>query len=209
MKKLWLLCSMIPMMSYAATDQEIFQITASVSNNPIFKNNLDKCPADTSPKKPFEDTQNYTEAFEICSEDAKGCYQRCTENHAYACYVSAQIVQESNQYVAAEQLFQRACELGVPSACTNRAAGALNFLDKISLDQKQCITRTFEKSCAWDDPWGCTMYAKQIIEADQSERSYKRALEVLKKSCKYGPKDEACSYGMDLKQDILNSLGSK
>ena len=205
MKKLiLLLLCLMPLLCQAMSENDISEIKQLMSKNPIFINNLDKCPADTSPNKKAKSPQDYTVAAAYCQNNTLACYKKCESEQGYACYFTALNLQQNNQKQAAEQLFQRGCELGVASACTNRAAGAMTFMDTLTVERKQCITRTFEKSCRWNDPWGCTMYAAELIKNDDSEESYDHALDALIMSCVYGKSDPACVQGMELKQYILN-----
>ncbi|WOB06876.1 hypothetical protein [Piscinibacter gummiphilus] len=71
-----------------------------------------------------------------------------------------------------------------------------------------CAARTFEKTCALDDPWGCTMYAFHLSKGRGVPVNRDMALAVLKKSCKYGPEDEACSYGRGLREQLLTAKQS-
>ncbi|WP_173911626.1 hypothetical protein [Acinetobacter sp. Marseille-Q1618] len=185
-------------------EQNISEIKQRMSKNPIFVNNLDKCPADTSPDKKAKSPQNYSTVAAYCRENTLACYKKCEDNQGDACYFTALNLQQAKQTQTSEQLFQRGCELGVASACTNRAAGAMTFVDSLTLERKQCITRTFEKSCNWNDPWGCTMYAAELINNDDSKQTYDKALDALIMSCVYGKSDPACVRGMEIKQYILN-----
>ena len=119
-----------------------------------------------------------------------------------ACYFSALSLQEANYKLPAEQLFQRSCELGVASGCTNRAAGMLSFTEHLTAEQKKCIFSTFEKTCDWRDPRGCTMFANQLISEENTEPNYKKALNVLNYSCKYGNDDPACQSAKELRKFI-------
>ena len=204
MKKIILLCYLMPLLCHATPEKDHFEIKQSMSKNPLFVNNLDQCPADTSPNKPVKSPQNYIAAATYCQENPLACYKKCENNQGYACYFTALSLQQANQKQSAEQLFQRGCELGVATACTNRAAGAMIFMDTLTLERKQCITRTFEKSCRWNDPWGCTMYASELIKNDDSKETYEKALDALIMSCVYGKTDPACVQGLELKHYILN-----
>lgn len=204
MKILILFCCLIPLFCYAMPENDIFEIKQGMSKNPIFINNLERCPADTSPNKKAKFLQDDTILAAYCQKNTLACYKKCEHDQGYACYFTALSLQQAHQVQAAEQLFQRGCELGVASACTNRAAGAMTFMESLSLERKQCITRTFEKSCRWNDPWGCTMYASELIKNDDSKESYDKALDALIMSCVYGKSDPACTQGLELKRYILD-----
>jgi hypothetical protein len=59
--------------------------------------------------------------------------------------------------------FHRACVLGSAIGCTNFAAGI--WARKHSAGQLKCIRRTFEKSCAANEPFACGMVGRIMIEA--------------------------------------------
>lgn len=60
----------------------------------------------------------------------------------------------------------------------------LYFTELLTAKQKDCIFSTFEKTCDWKDPWGCTMYADQLVSMEKP--NYNKALDVLNYSCEYG-----------------------
>ena len=66
-----------------------------------------------------------------------------------------------------------------------------------------CAAETFSKACALDDPWACTMYALHLSRGMGTKQDKNLALQMLAKSCKYGPEDEACTRGMALKKRLL------
>jgi hypothetical protein len=136
------------------------------------------------------------------------CLSKCAAGQAAACYwLGHGLHREGADQQAAEVLYQQACKLGVASGCTNRAAGML----KVGLadpSTQRCAVRTFSTVCALGDPWACTMYALHLSRGLGVKRDPKLALEVLGKSCKYGPEDEACQYGNGLKKQILESLNT-
>ncbi|MFI8033733.1 hypothetical protein ACH8I4_07610 [Acinetobacter sp. ABJ_C3_5] len=184
-------------------------IVNDIENQEVFRNNLQKCPASSSPiiQTLFPSTSDST--TNACEDNQSKCYQLCLKNDAVACYFSALSLQEANYKLPAEQLFQRSCELGVASGCTNRAAGMLNFTEHLTAEQKKCIFSTFEKTCDWRDPWGCTMFADQLISEENTEPNYKKALNVLNYSCKYGEDDPACQSAKELQKFINSKLKQK
>lgn len=184
-------------------------IANDIENQEVFRNNLQKCPASSSPviQTLFPSTSDST--INACEDNQSKCYQLCLKNDAVACYFSALSLQEANYKLPAEQLFQRSCELGVASGCTNRAAGMLNFTEHLTAEQKKCIFSTFEKTCDWRDPWGCTMFADQLISEENTEPNYKKALNALNYSCKYGEDDPACQSAKELQKFINSKLKQK
>lgn len=184
-------------------------IVKDIENQEVFRNNLQKCPASSSPviQTLFPSTSDST--TNACEDNQSKCYQLCLKNDAVACYFSALSLQEANYKLPAEQLFQRSCELGIASGCTNRAAGMLNFTKHLTAEQKKCIFSTFEKTCDWRDPWGCTMFADQLISEENTEPNYKKALNALNYSCKYGEDDPACQSAKELQKFINSKLKQK
>lgn len=181
-------------------------IVNDIESQEVFRNNLQKCPASSSPIIQTLLSSTSDRTIDACETNQSKCYQLCLENDAVACYFSALSLQEANYKLPAEQLFQRSCELGVASGCTNRAAGMLNFTEHLSAEQKKCIFSTFEKTCDWRDPWGCTMFADQLIAEGNTEPHYKKALNVLNYSCKYGDDDPACQSAKQLRSFIKSKI---
>ncbi|MCU4580498.1 sel1 repeat family protein [Acinetobacter gyllenbergii] len=177
-------------------------IVNDIKNQEVFRNNLQKCPASSSPILQILLSSTSERTINACEDNQSKCYQLCLKNDAVACYFSALSLQEANHKLPAEQLFQRSCELGVASGCTNRAAGMLSFTEHLTAEQKKCIFSTFEKTCDWRDPWGCTMFADQLISEENTEPNYKKALNVLNYSCKYGNDDPACQSAKELRKFI-------
>lgn len=181
-------------------------IVNDIKNQEIFRNNLQKCPANSAPIRQTLLSSTSDSTMNACEDNQSKCYQLCLKNDGVACYFSALSLQEANYKLPAEQLFQRSCELGVASGCTNRAAGMLNFTEHLTAEQKKCIFSTFEKTCDWRDPWGCTMFADQLISEENTEPNYKKALNVLKYSCKYGNDDPACQSAKELRKFINSKI---
>ena len=161
---------------------------------------LQKCPAEIVAKK---ENRDY-----LTSDDCKpgkfaSCASRCTAGDAGACYWLGYELQQAHGLPrASELLYQRSCKLGVMSGCTNRAAGMLDDRPDDSKVQA-CAVATFAKTCSFDDPWGCNMYALQLSRGIGVAQNRELALRVLEKSCQYGAEDPACSSGMQLRREIL------
>ena len=181
-------------------------IVNDIENREIFRNNLQKCPASSSPIIQILLASAPNSTINICEDNQSKCYQLCLKNDGVACYFSALSLQDANYKFTAEQLFQRSCELGIASGCTNRTAGMLNFAEHLTTEQKKCIFSTFEKTCDWRDPWGCTMFADQLISEENTEPNYKKALNVLNYSCKYGGGDPACQSAKELRKFINSKI---
>jgi TPR repeat protein len=91
------------------------------------------------------------------------------------------------------------------SGCTNRAAG-LSEAKPNDMATQACAVDTYAKVCGFDDPWACTMYAFHLSRGIGVAPDPGKALQVLEKSCKYGPDDQACIYGERVRRDIQNQV---
>jgi hypothetical protein len=121
-----------------------------------------------------------------------------------ACYWLAYAVQQSEAGDrAAETLYQRACKLGEPSGCVNRAAGMLRE-ESADPDVQQCSARTFERACELDDIWGCSMLGLAYSRGLGVAVDPVRAALALRKACAR-PDDathEACTSATQMLQQL-------
>ncbi|WP_336033555.1 hypothetical protein [Acinetobacter bereziniae] len=211
MKNLILLLSFLPLMAYAEVNNlDIEKIQAKIHSNPIFKNTLDQCPADQKLSDGIKTTKTYFKKQQSCQNNIKICYAKCLDKDGYACYFTALELQRANYKIDAEKLFQKGCESGVPTACTNRASGIEFYAQQaLSIQQNQCITKSFKQTCDMNDPWGCTMYASKLISGIESQIDYQKALKILNKSCQLAQDHPACIQSIELKQYILNTMKKK
>jgi len=152
------------------------------------------CPADVVPER----AQELKPFSKYCEKGLSWCAEQCFGSDATACYSLALVLQgDKSTEELAEPLFYRACALGVISGCTNRASG----MQMVSRDDDKvlaCTARTYEKTCAQDDPWGCSIHGLNLIQGKLMARDLKKAREVLGRSCKYGPGDPACQAARNL-----------
>jgi hypothetical protein len=95
----------------------------------------------------------------------------------------------------------RACVLGVSIGCTKRAAGMLAQRGDDPGIQR-CTSRTFEKTCARENAWGCSMYGLALIQGSGVARDLGRARDVLPGGCRHGPDDDACKAARKLMEKI-------
>jgi hypothetical protein len=153
----------------------------------------DQCPADLMPA--HETTFNFS--IERCATETAQCLARCRAGDAADCYATAIIFQKARDGRVTEALFLRACALGLVSGCTNRAAAM-----DLASDGNQCTIRTYEKACALNDPWACTMFGFHLIRATGADRDQDRARRALAKSCRFGEDDPACSGAKALLKEI-------
>ena len=188
--------------SYAQSTDEASLVVSEVLSSEAWVSEAERCPVDFV--QPMESTDR-TSSRECGPSRLKSCLTKCQAGVPGACYWLGQAVRgEGRGQQAAEVLYQRSCKLGVASGCTNRAAG-MSYGNEGSEAAQSCAARTFEKTCALEDLWGCTMYALHLSRGIGTPVNRELALEVLKKSCKYGSEDEACSYADRLREQIIKT----
>lgn len=138
-----------------------------------------------------------------CVGDARLCVEQCREGDGWACYSTALALQRNKglEQTLSERFFYRGCKLGVASACTNRAASILHF-GLLAEPSIKCAVSTFEKTCEWNDPWGCVMFATMLSRGMGRPRNDELAVKVLDKACKNGERDEACIAGRQLLDEL-------
>jgi len=185
---------------------EAQEVARTVAGNTQWATEAQLCPTKVMPRKEATDHL----AANLCKPgNLQGCLARCAAGTPGACYWLANALQEQDAPPASfEPLYQRACKLGVMSGCTNRAAGMLRHAGDDE-STKACAAATFEAVCAFDDPWACTMSAMHLSRGMGTKQDTQRALKALEKSCKYGPKDEACIYAQRIRRDIEAGTGGK
>lgn len=191
-----LLCLALPM---AWAESGPAALANEVNAKQGWADDLEKCPADL-----FAATnqQTYNHAVrEQCTavSGQAACIAACRSGKGEYCYWLANALQTTApDDKASEILFQRSCKLGVASGCTNRAAAMM----KETEGAKSCPARTFRRTCAANDAWGCAMYGF-ILSRDKSDpRNKQRALEVLENACQYGEEDPACRSATALRRDL-------
>lgn len=138
------------------------------------------CIADT-----LGDLESELNRPEACPEegDPKPCARACDGGDATACYLRG-IALEDDKHAPAGQsteMYRRSCAFGLAIGCTNYGADLLNGDDPVDWN---CTRRIFEKACDAGDPWGCGMFGRMVIDADDagpSER--KRGRAILERAC--------------------------
>lgn len=181
---------------------EVPSLSLEVNANKVWSREAEKCPSEVMPAR---ETKSYLGMASCQGSHMRSCMTQCTSGDAGACYWLGQALQAANgDSRAYESLYQRACKLGVMSGCTNRAAGMLAE-NKDNAKSQRCAADTFAKACAFDDPWACTMYAFHLSRGIGVSKDEVLALKTLERSCKYGLDDEACKYGMGLRDRLLEN----
>ncbi|MBV8758370.1 MAG: hypothetical protein JO257_13875, partial [Deltaproteobacteria bacterium] len=90
-----------------------------------------------------------------CSAANQQCTRKCAAGDADACQSRGIAIERSpDTELEAQGLFERACKLGLATGCTNWAATVWAIEDH---PPARCLLRTFEKTCAADDHFGCAM----------------------------------------------------
>jgi len=161
------------------------------------------CPATLLTRKKLD----YEDLLTVCEERETYCIKRCSKDDAGACIALANIYGENTEdYTISRNLFKHSCKLGLPSGCTNAAAGMLH-VDQSA--EGTCILEAFRGACDLKDPWGCTMEAIMLSDKryiDIVERDFEAALEALKGSCTFGLSDPACSGAKEIEDMILTAM---
>lgn len=184
------------------TDEEINtqtnEIIQTIKSKPDWLNSRSNCPVDVIPE--FEKEIFYLS--EGCAKNPQKCFDKCKNNDGNACYSLALLIQDKEiTQTESEPLFMKACELGIISGCTNRAAGRLN-LEPENRKTIECAADTFEKTCERNDAWGCSMYGFVLSQGLGRKQNIDEALKFLGKSCEVNENDEACRSAKEIEKQI-------
>lgn len=127
---------------------------------------------------------NGLKAVSCTGADMAMCFRRCRKGDVDSCYWLANTLERARaEDPAAQALYQRACTLGEPSGCTNRAARL--YLDgRRDEPVAKCAARTFERACGFKDAWGCAMFGLALHEGRGVPRDDERALGPLTDACR-------------------------
>ena len=178
------------------------QIIRKIKRNQQWQAQQDKCPADIAPAKRVKFSKKEAHIDADAASNLNRHYLACAnDNKGYACYNLALGLQTLKFADEAEVMFQQACRLGVASACTNRATDLL-AAQPHSKRVMRCATKSFAKACDWKDPWGCTMYAGQLVSGDGVKKDNQKALTAIKNACAGGRDAQACQAAQRIKQYI-------
>lgn len=147
-----------------------------------------RCPVDVAPPTKGPDTP----AARRCEQDGTACLASCKQGDGWSCYwLALSMGARGALPMASETLYQQACQHGVASGCTNRAAGLLAQSPQVAQVQA-CAAKTFAMTCERKDPWGCVMHALHLSKGMGTAKNVPLARRVLKEACRFGPDDEAC-----------------
>jgi len=121
---------------------------------------------------------------DACPEkgDQGACARACDGGDAVACYLRGGALEDSHTAPdQATEMYRRSCAFGLAIGCTNYAADLWHGDDP---DVAVCARRILEKACAADEPWGCGMLGRIVINDDDAgpvER--KQGREILERAC--------------------------
>ncbi len=155
------------------------------------------CPADIFSGKEVD----YVDLQPVCNNNQQSCLNKCIEGSANHCFSLAYTIQKGTieDVGYTDILFLKACKEGLVTACTNIAAGLMQYAPK---NQGGCFKRSFELTCRKGDAWGCTMYGLLLHKGIEVEKNNDEALKVLEVGCKNGIEDSACQYAKSIEKLI-------
>jgi len=177
---------------------EANDVYSQISENEELSKLAKVCPTELLPSQDIE----FFNKTSICEKNEAYCLKQCLAGSSDFCFGLANHfnITDENSESYSRPLYAKSCQLGLVSSCTNIAAGIKN---NEGLAEAQCYTKTFEKTCDLDDPWGCTMFAISLIYAEGTEKNLDKALKVMRGSCFYGEEDRACTTAIELASEII------
>jgi len=113
--------------------------------------------------------------------DEGSCARACDGGDAVACYLRGSALQDDHApRDQSTEMYRRSCAFGLAIGCTNYAADLWHEDD----DAWECARRIFEKACAADEPWGCGMFGRMVINADAAGSvGRKQGRAILERAC--------------------------
>ena len=183
---------------FGISDANGNDIYKDIKDNAELSKLAEICPVELIQKQDIE----FFNETSVCEKNENRCLKLCLNGSSDHCFGLANHFNKSDETSGAfaRPLYAKSCQLGLVSSCTNVAAGIKN---DDGLEEAQCYTKTFEKTCKLDDPWGCTMFAVSLIYGDGVDRDLDKALLVMRGSCRFGETDRACSTAMELASEII------
>jgi len=194
--KVFFLALGFTMVSSAVFADDAKWLETELAKTPSLSGLENICPSDLVPKSDV----GFYDLTEICAQEVQGCFDMCVSGESDACFALGNRLQHDEQTLQiATTLFKASCKFGLASGCTNAAAVVKS---EQGLDAAQCYTKTFQRTCALDDPWGCTMYAVSLIYGEGVEHDLDKALAAMEGSCRFGETDRACSTALEIEAEI-------
>jgi len=182
-------------------DQPIEAALAKIETSPHILSLLNQCPAKYYASAGMRNTE-FNDYQDLCREKPGKCLRKCENRKASYCQSLAYVIQrdipEPEHY--SDALFAHSCALGIPSGCTNRAAGISHDEEIHSFDIPDCLVNSYKITCEDGDAWGCTMYGLELLE--QESPKTKAARKALNKSCRIAPEFEACQRAKSLLAEL-------
>jgi hypothetical protein len=182
---------------------EANEVVQFIKLKPDWIDFTDICPSEVVPTTEIE----IQYLGEKCESGPKQCFEKCKKDDGNACYALALFLQKQKgiDVEEANLLFLHSCKLGVISGCTNVAAFKLNSESKLRTNSS-CPADTFEKTCAKNDHWGCSMFGMILADGIGRKQNTKDAIKYLDKACiSIGADEPACDGAMKLKKQIEDS----
>ncbi len=115
-----------------------------------------------------------------CTPSNTVCRDACNAGDPASC-MSRAIAIEKSEPSEARTLYERACELGLVSGCTNYAS--LVFASGAADPQFACAERVFDRSCTAKDPFACGMLGRMILDAAKTKEALTKGSEHLQRTC--------------------------
>ena len=180
-------------------------VLENLKQKPDWLSFADDCPADVMPSSQIDNDY----LSKNCENNPAECLKKCKANDGTACYALALVVQNTEiDDENSNALFLRSCRFGTMSGCTNNAAGKFRFYSD-NPKVLNCSANTFEKTCAFNDAWGCTMYGLVLSQGLGCKKELDKALSVLPKGCRHGEDDEACQAAHQLEEQIKKAKNNQ
>lgn len=149
----------------------------------------------------------YSDVTNECERSESSCLKRCLRGDGNGCFGLANFYALNDINIDASLLlFKRSCKLGLPSGCTNAAAG---MIDDANTQNGQCILSSFKATCKSKDAWGCTMQGIMLSDerfVNVVERDFDAALSALSGACVHGPTDPACLSAIEMEALIKDAM---
>ena len=200
MKLLVFALTLVLSQNILADNKSLLSLLEKMDANDSYKILMDKCPADIyrNSKVIYKNHKRY------CSENIDACMNSCENGDANYCSSLALHLQSygfGNPH--SEILFSKSCELGLASACTNRASGLIKHSGE---EYSECAVKTYELTCSSNDAWGCTMYGAFLAQGKGVKKDLNKALSVLEGGCINGVEDPACQNAKNMISQIKSVL---
>lgn len=194
----------LPAQARDPASAEVDAVGKSVLKKTAWVNEANTCPVQVMQARPAAATKEDESCY---GTPSAACMARCESGVADACYWLGQGMEQAHALALVYQtLYQCACKLGNASACTNRGADILPDTGKTDAKATDCALHTFEKTCAQDDPWGCTMLGMHLVKGMGTAPDPQRALEVMRGACRLGVSDPACVRAQELRVEAQQML---